>query len=235
MASCHAGLLITRYQVRGSGRTSYRMAKGRDAIQPVCELGEMVMFSPPKTNACAKASKWKDKRELGIFLGSVLRSNEPIIGMSTGVFAAAHFDRRPADERWSRDFAAKVQGTPREPKPAPGKHRIPSFVPWHVHGIANTARDPESLEPPSGHDMIASVLRTFKIKKTDIMDHGPKDGCPGGRAAMADTGAKNHLDSCRQRMEELLKASPEGQERLDAAVHRMTRAIAEEGQIIIAA
>ena len=34
-------------------------------------------------------------------------------------------------------------------------------------------------------------------------------------------------------MEEMLKATSEGQERLDAAVHRMTRAIAEEGQIII--
>ena len=34
-------------------------------------------------------------------------------------------------------------------------------------------------------------------------------------------------------MEKLLKTIPEGQERLDAAVHRMTRAIAEEGQRII--
>ena len=85
MAVRHAGPLITRYQVRGSGRTSYKMAKGRDAIQPVCDCGEMVMFSPPKTNALAKASKWQDKKELGVYLGSVLRSNEPIIGMSTGV------------------------------------------------------------------------------------------------------------------------------------------------------
>ena len=54
----HAGQLITRDQVRGSGRTSCRMTKGRDAIQPVCEFGEMVMFSLPKTNAFAKASKW---------------------------------------------------------------------------------------------------------------------------------------------------------------------------------
>ena len=88
----HAAQLITRYKVRGSGRTSYRMAKGRDAIQPVCEFGEMVMFSPPKTNVLAKASKWQDKKELGIYLGSVLRSNGPIIGMSTGVFSATDVD-----------------------------------------------------------------------------------------------------------------------------------------------
>ena len=140
----HAGQLITRYQVRGSGRTSYRMAKGRDAIQPVCEFGEMVMFSPPKTNALAKALKWQDKKELGIYLGSVLWSNEPMIGVSTGVFTATDFDRRPADERWSKDFAAKVQGTPRESKPASGEHRIPIVVPSHVEGIANTAKDPRA-------------------------------------------------------------------------------------------
>ena len=51
----HAGQLITRYQVRDSGRTSYRMAKGRDAIQPVCEFGEMVMFSPPETNRVSRS------------------------------------------------------------------------------------------------------------------------------------------------------------------------------------
>ena len=124
----------------------------------------MVVFSPPKTNALAKASKWQDQKELGIYVGSVLRSNEPIIGMSTGVFTATDFDRRPADERWSRDLTAKVQGTPREPKPASGEHKIPSFVPWHVEGIANAAKDPESFEPPSGHDMIPAVPRTFKIK-----------------------------------------------------------------------
>ena len=123
------------------------MAKGRDAIQPVCESGEMVMFLPQKTNALAKASKWQVK-ELGIYLGSVLRSNEPIIGMSTGVFTATDFDRHPADERWSRYFAARVQGTLREPKPSSGEHKIPSFVPWHVEGTAVAAEDPGSFEPP---------------------------------------------------------------------------------------
>ena len=51
----HAGQLITRYQVSNNGSASYRMAKGRDAIQPVCEFGKMVMFSPPKTNVLARA------------------------------------------------------------------------------------------------------------------------------------------------------------------------------------
>jgi hypothetical protein len=81
--------------------------------------------------------------------------------------------------------------------------------------------------------MIPVVPRTFKTKKADIMEHGPTEGCPGCRAAMADAAAKNHSDSCRQRMEELLKTILGGQERLDAAVHRMTRAIAEEGQRIV--
>ena len=94
-----------------------------------------------------------------------------------------------------------MRGTPREPKPASGEHRIPSFVPWHVDGIADTAKDFESFEAPSGPDVIPSVPRTFKIKKADIMENGPKEGCPGCRAAMTDAEAKNHSDCCRQRME----------------------------------
>ena len=203
MASAPRRAVITRYQVRGSGRTSYKMAKGRDAIQPVCEFGEMVMFSPPKTNALAKASKWQDKKEFGKHLGSVLSSNEPIIGMSTGVLTATDFNRLPADERWSRDFAAKVQGTPREPKPASGEHKIPSFVPWHVKGTANAAKDPESSEPPSGPDMIPAVPTTFKIKKADNMEHRATERCLGCFAVLADAAAKKHSDSRWQRMEEL--------------------------------
>ena len=139
---------------------------------------------------------------MGIYLGSVLRSNEPIIGMATGVLAATDVDRRPADERWSRHFAARVQGTPREPKPSSGEHRIPSVVPWHVEGTANIAKDHESVEPPSGPDTIPSVLRKFRVKKTDIMVLGPTEGFPGCRAAMADAAAHN-LDSCRQRTEDM--------------------------------
>ena len=81
--------------------------------------------------------------------------------------------------------------------------KTPSFVPWHVEGIPNAAKDPESFEPPSGPDMIPAVPRTLKIKKADIMEHGPTEGCPGCRAAIADAAAKNHSDSCRQRIEEL--------------------------------
>ena len=88
----HAGQSITREQVRGSGRTSYRMVKGRDAIQPVCEFGEMVLVSPPKANELAKSSELQDMKEMGIYLGSVLRSNEPIIGATVGVSTASDFD-----------------------------------------------------------------------------------------------------------------------------------------------
>ena len=57
--------------------------------------------------------------------------------------------------------------------------------------------------------------------------------CSHGRRSSEESFRFMHSDSCMQRMEELLKRTPEGQERLDAAVHRMTRAIAEEGQRII--
>ena len=157
----HAAHLITRYQVRGAGKTSYRMAKGRDAIQPVAEFCEMGLFSPPKTNAMAKASKWQDRKELGIYLGSTLRSNEPIIGMHDGVFTASDIVRRPADERWSSEFAAKVRGTPREPKPQSTDHKIPSFAPWHVKGApAAPAPEAPEFQPPSEAERAAPTPRS---------------------------------------------------------------------------
>ena len=46
----HASQLIIRYQIRASGKTSFRMGKGVDSILPFAEFGKVVHFIPWKTN-----------------------------------------------------------------------------------------------------------------------------------------------------------------------------------------
>ena len=50
----HAAAQITRFQVRQCGKTSYEQLKGRQSIEPLAQLGEIVMSGPPKTNKDTK-------------------------------------------------------------------------------------------------------------------------------------------------------------------------------------
>ena len=72
--------------------------------------------------------------------------------------------------------------------------------------------------------------RKMKILRTDIIEHGATDGCPGCRATMAGERGRNHTDTCRKRIEDMIAASDIGKERMERAMARMTKAIVEEGE-----
>ena len=92
----HAGQLITRYQIRDTGKTSYRMIKGYDSVIPVAEFGELVHFKPLKTKDVP--GKFEDRWVEGVYLGSELKSCENIVsvGVMFTMAATASASRRTA-------------------------------------------------------------------------------------------------------------------------------------------
>ena len=88
-----AGMMITRYVERLSGKRSYRLIYGRDSVLPVVELGELVVFKPLEVSGVARAGAFEDGCERGVWLGSCMSPGEHIIGTKNGTYRAGAIRR----------------------------------------------------------------------------------------------------------------------------------------------
>ena len=94
----YAGELITRFRIRADGVTAYTKLKGYNPIKPIVEFGEAIWFKPLKVgNSDSKSEdRWAD----GIWLGTLLRTNENTIAARNGlVYRAGAIKRKPGGER----------------------------------------------------------------------------------------------------------------------------------------
>ena len=119
----HAGLNITRYQVRDDGITSLHKMKGYKGVMPVCEFGEVIHFRP---HDALKQGGYNDRYEDGIWLGFDARSGENIVGTEKGVYHTGSMRRKSPDCQWSRELVDKIIGTPETPVPGGASGRPPS-------------------------------------------------------------------------------------------------------------
>ena len=70
-----------------------------------------------------------------------------------------------------------------------------------------------------------------RITKQDIDEFGATVGCPGCNAIRDNKRRQAHSDRCRRRIEESLKKTPHGAERLNRREEVINEALAEEVQI----
>ena len=68
-----------------------------------------------------------------------------------------------------------------------------------------------------------------RITKEDIDEFGATIGCPGCKPIKDNKRAQAHSDRCRTRIEECLRTTPHGVERLDRRNEVINEALAEEG------
>ena len=110
-----AATTLTRYVIRGGGKTSYERIGGRPTDNlPLATFRERVCFLPRKTNRRDK-SKLERMRE-GIWLGMCMRTNEALIGTPGGVVKARTIRIPPEDEKWSAAMILEVRGTHQKTK-----------------------------------------------------------------------------------------------------------------------
>ena len=225
----HAAQVIIRYQVRSSGKTSYRMGKGVDSILPVAEFGEVVHFAPLKTFDQKQASNFDYRYDEGIWLGNIIRAGENLVFVNDGVYRVDNIRRKDTSESWSKDMVNNIAGTPSEPVPDSGEHKLKAYV-QHKHGNTGAPAEMPTFVP---QEDVPRRTRKMQILKTDIREHGASDGCAGCRAALADKRGTEHSEACRTRLEELIGATDAGKDRIDRAMERMTKAIVEEGERLL--
>lgn len=52
----------------------------------------------------------------------------------------------------------------------------------------------------------------MQLRREGFLNHGFTQGCPGCQATLGGTSRQGHSGACRRRMEEAIRASPEGQQ-----------------------
>ena len=96
----HCAWLITHYQVKSDGKTLYERLRGRLHQGQVAEFAEVVHFRD--LGKAADMPKTDDRRNLGLWLGKNLASDEHNVGTSAGVRRCRSIWRRPEKQRWDR-------------------------------------------------------------------------------------------------------------------------------------
>ena len=117
-----AGEFISKYVIGDDGKTVYERIRGEQYAVPIVPFGEAVMFLPFKT---AKHTKGEAVKKLGVWLGTIERTEETLIGTTMGVVKCRTVSRFTEDERWDRRLALSMRGAPWEPVPGRQRQHIP--------------------------------------------------------------------------------------------------------------
>ena len=141
-------------------------------------------------------------------------SAECLIGDADGVFRAREIRRLGPQDRWDTEAIISVIGVPW--RMTDGK--------WTVDRSAVRV-DPIPI-PPLPFEGVR--IQRERITKQDINEFGATIGCPGCNAIRDNKRAQAHSDRCRMRIEERLRTTPQGAERLDRRGEVINESLVEE-------
>ena len=167
----HAGLNITRHQIRDDGLTALHKMKGYKGIMPTGEFGEVVHFRP---HDVLKQGGYNDRFEDGVWLGFDARSGENIVGTEKGVHRTGSIRRKSPDCQWSQELVDKIVGTPEIPVPGGAAGRPPTYAQAET---PPTAKVGQALFAPSHEPPIQ--VRGLYVRRKDVLEHGPTPKCIG--------------------------------------------------------
>ena len=188
-----ASEVINKYKVQDNGRTSYEMITGHRCKHIVVGFGERVDFQHTVVH------KSGYRKDVGIFVGMMERSNSFLVANSEGVYASSHVMRQTGDQSYDAGMLAQVGVSIYEYLQG-GVLQPPGIVAARGSIPANPNTDP--VVPARG----GYQPRRFRITKEDLMQHGYTPGCPACLSAQVGDGIRRggHTEECRLRLEELM-------------------------------
>ena len=159
-------------------------------------------------------NRMNPRYQYGVWLGMRNNSAECFIGNADGVFRAREIRRLEPQDRWDTRAIHSVIG-----------------VPWRMTDGSWTVDRPEVRVDPIPIPPLpfeGARVQRERITKQDIDEFGATIGCPGCNAIKDNKRAQAHSDRCRKRIEECLRNTPHGAERLDRREEVINEALAEE-------
>ena len=209
----HAGCILSRCQKGRDGKTPFERLHGKRPTQEFVPFGEKVLAGTITTDPM---NRMNPRYKYGIWL--VMRNNsaECFIGTAHGVFRAGEIRRLEPRTRWDTEAINSVIG-----------------VPWRMTDGKWTVDRPEVRVDPIPVPLLpfdGARIQRETITKQGINEFGATIGCPGCSAIKDNKRAQAHSDRCRRRIEECLRVTPHGAERLDRRNEVINEALAEEVQ-----
>ena len=123
----HAGELISKCQLNRDGQTAHFKVFGKACKDVIVEVGEEVYYRVTDVDTGSLDGRW----ESGIWLGIRWKSREHHIGTAAGVIKSYAIERKPLEDRWSKETVEAIVGTPWRPQPVPGDMTAPRVLPQH--------------------------------------------------------------------------------------------------------
>ena len=152
--------------------------------------------------------------KFGVWLGVRINSAECFVETAEGVFRARDVRTIEHQNRWDKEAITNVIG-----------------VPWSIaYGQWTVYRPATQIDPlPSPPVPFEGArLQRERITRTDIEAFCVTAGCLGCNAIRSGNRTQAHSDPCRVRIEECLKTTPEGSERLNRRSEVLNEALAKE-------
>ena len=207
----HAGCILSRCQKGRDGKTPFERLHGKKPTQEFVQFGEKVLARRVTTEPM---NRMNPRYQYGIWLGMRNNSAECFIGNAEGVFRAREIRRLEPRDRWDKEAVKNMIG-----------------VPWRMTDGRWTVDMPEDRVdiiplPPLPFD--GARVQRERITKQDIDEFGATIGCPGCNAIRDNKRRQAHSDRCRRRIEENLRKTPHGAERLNRREEVINEALAEE-------
>ena len=200
----YAGVLLTRFQVGEDGRTGYERLKGRRFRKEIVEFGEQVMY---EVRPGARKGKLEAKFEIGTYLGLATNSHEAYVADEAGmVHTTKTIKRRPVEERWNAQAVMAVKSLPWDLRPEDPEED--NGEDQEAHQDDNIGEEDQEkhqegqIEPPSEPEK--KRPRSWYITKQLLNKHGFTDGCPGCHAVRTAQYSREHLETCKARIEQAI-------------------------------
>ena len=162
--------------------------------------------------------KLEPKFEQGIWLGVCPRTDEAIIGASTGIVRAGTVKRQAIEDAWSSTSLLSVSTTAWTVGKLSKRHE------FTVEGIE------EDKVIKVDESELPGYPRRFRMSKDDIERIGYSDGCVGCNAMHQGKPTQRHSEYWRLRVPEDPKGSENGRQRLEKAEERFTEALVRAGE-----
>ncbi len=158
----------------------------------IVEVGEEVQYRVSDVDTGSLDGHW----ESGSWLGIRWTNMEHHIGTAAGVIKSYTIERKPLEDRWSKEAVEAIVGTPWRPQPTPADTIVPRVLP-PLPADKQLRNHPRPREPE-----VRAPLRP-RISKHDLTRWGFTEGCLRCRQMRQGNAIKGskHSEKCRQRIE----------------------------------
>ena len=220
-----AATTLTRFVIRGGGKTSFERIGGRTRDKLPMRFSESVCVTShsKQTDVTSKLERMRE----GIWLGMRMRTNESLIGTHAGVVKARTIRILPKDEKWRAAMILEVRGTPRRPNPLVDDDKVPEDIDeitFDDRGHDDRDKDHEGKEsqepvPVRMSDIVprtatVEAWRSMYVTRRLMIRYPETPGCPGCKS-IGEKNGPSHSTECRQRLQNEMSTIREGKIKLD--------------------